>query len=71
MNKQLQLFARQNLKDGLAQLSENQQTMFKKMYSHENQDADIKDVVDAMPEDKLDWAMKQVQNTLKERRNAL
>lgn len=67
MNNQLQEFARQNLKDGLAQLPESWQTMFKRMYSHENLDADINDVVDSVPEDKLDWAMQQVQRSLDKR----
>lgn len=64
MNNQLQAFARQNLKDGLAQLPENNQMLFKRMYSHENLDADISDVVDSMPDDKLDWAMQQVERSL-------
>lgn len=64
MNNQIQDFARQKIKDGLAQLPENWQTMFKRMYSHENLDADINDVVDNVPEDKLDWAMQQVEKSL-------
>lgn len=67
MNNQLQEFARQNLKDGLSRLPESWQTMFKRMYSHENLDADINDVVDSVPEDKLDWAMQQVQGSLDKR----
>jgi len=34
------------------------------MYSHDNQDLSIEDVVDNMKEDKLDWAMRQVERTL-------
>ena len=64
MNEKLQAFARQNLKDGLAQLPEDNQMLFKRMYSHKNLETNINDVVDKMPEDKLDWAMQQVDRSL-------
>jgi len=64
MNYQMQEFARNTLKEGLAQLTSVQRHLFKQMYSHNNLDADINTVVDNMPEDKLDWAMQQVQRTL-------
>ena len=64
MNKQMQEFARNTLKDGLAQLPEGHQKMFKRMYSPNNLDAQISDVVELMPEDKLDWAMQQVERSL-------
>jgi len=64
MNNQLQEFARKDLKDGLALLPESNQTLFKRMYSPENLDADIDTAVDNMPEEKLDWAMQQVQRSL-------
>ena len=64
MNNQIQDFARQTLKDGLSQLPEDSQLLFKRMYSHENLEASINDVVDSMPEDKLDWAMQQVERSL-------
>uniref|UniRef100_A0A6M3KC17 Uncharacterized protein n=1 Tax=viral metagenome TaxID=1070528 RepID=A0A6M3KC17_9ZZZZ len=64
MNKELQAFARSTLKDGLAQCNKGQQLLFKRMYFHKNLEADINDIVDAIPEDKLDWAMQQVQRSL-------
>ena len=64
MNNQLQNFARQQLKDGLSQCTEAQQTMFKRMYSNENLELPIDEVVDNMPESKLDWAMLQVERTI-------
>jgi hypothetical protein len=64
VNSTLSAFARQELKDGLAQCDERQRMIFKRMYSHRNLDKPIADVVDAMPEDKLDWAMQQVERTL-------
>lgn len=64
MNEQLQKYARDILKVGLEQLPESHHMMFKHMYSHKNLDADINDIIDTMPEDKLDWAMQQVQRSL-------
>jgi hypothetical protein len=64
MNKELSRFARQQLKEGLALCSEGQQLIFKRMYSHKNLELPINDVVDAMPDDKLDWAMTQVARTI-------
>ena len=64
MNEQLQNFARTELKNGLARLPESHHLMFKRMYSHKNLEASINDVVNAMPEDKLDWAMQQVQRSI-------
>ena len=64
MKKQLQDFARQTIKDGLAKLPKSNSMFFKRMYSHDNLEADINDVIDAIPEDKLDWAAQQVERTL-------
>lgn len=64
MNNQLQNYARTALKEGLSKCNEGQQRMFKRMYANGNLDADINDVVDNMPDDKLDWAMVQVERTL-------
>ena len=64
MNDQLQTYARNNLKEGLAQCSDGEQLLFKRMYSHNNLDMPINKVVDNMDSDRLDWAMDQVQRTL-------
>lgn len=64
MNEKLKDFAREELKKGLSKLPESWQLRFKQMYSHGNLDADINDVVDNMPEEKLDWAMEQVERSL-------
>lgn len=75
MNEQLQNFARQKLKDDLALLTEDNRKMFRLLYARprgklstdaEIDAADINAVVDAMPAERLDWAMQQVQNTFKE-----
>jgi hypothetical protein len=76
MNPTLSAFARQTLKEGLAQLPAGNQRMFKLMYALEHrigkpdctaearEAVPINDVVDAMSEEKLDWAMIQVERTL-------
>lgn len=67
MNKQLEDFAREQLKTELAKLPKNWQHLFKQMYSHENLDLPIGEVIDEMPASKLDWAMHQVENSIKKR----
>jgi len=64
MNEQLSAFARDTIKRGLQQLPVEQQTMFKRMYAHGQLSKDIDAVVDDMPDDKLDWAMQQVQRSI-------
>jgi len=78
MNTELQKFARTTLKDELSKCTEAQQLIFKRMYipwaleiinenrrlTEEELAMPINDLVDKMPEDKLDWAMQQVQRTL-------
>lgn len=68
MNKELQEFARNELKAGLSRLPESNNILFKRMYSHEDLEASIDDVVNSMPEDKLDWAMQQVERSLEKLR---
>jgi hypothetical protein len=73
MNEQLKSYARRSLKDGLAQLPETWHQKFKLMYARdggrrsveESLAMPINEVVDMMPEDKLGWAMSQVENSLK------
>lgn len=64
MNSKMQEFARDTLKKGLAELPEKSHLLFKRMYSFEDLGADINDVIDNMPEEKLDWAMQQVQRSI-------
>ena len=78
MNKQLQDFARAELKTGLAELPEENHRTFKLMYARDNGkrsvvDAvamQINDVVDLMPPEQLDWAMQQVKASLDKMPNA-
>lgn len=56
---------RQELKMNLAKCTEEHHNLFRRMYSHENLELGIDDVVDKIPNDKLNWALQQVLNTLK------
>lgn len=64
MNKQLELYAREALKETLPLCTEAQQLLFKRMYSHKDLQKDINDVVDNIPVEKLSIAMSQVDRTL-------
>ena len=67
MNETLQSFARFELKNNLALCSIAEQNIFKAMYAHNHSTLTINDVVDKMDEEKLDWAMTQVETTIKEK----
>jgi len=64
MNQQLQDFARSTLKANLRKCTLEQLSIFNRMYSPDDLEKSIDDVVDAMPEKRLDWAMQQIQRTL-------
>lgn len=72
MNESLQLFARQQILDGLEKLPESNHRIFKLMYGRKNGKRSIEDteampiaaVVAEMEPEKLDWAMQQVAASL-------
>ena len=64
MNDQLETYARNTLKEGLAQCSDGEQLLFKRMYAHGNLDMPLSKIVNNMEPEKLDWAMDQVKRTL-------
>jgi len=64
MEASIEAFAREQLVKGLHECNEQQVLLFKRMYSFGNLQADIETVVANMPEDKLDWALQQVNRTL-------
>ena len=66
MNINLKNYAKEEIKSGLRQCTEGQQMKFKRMYSPKNLDLSIDEVINKIPDDKLDWAMQQVMNTLKD-----
>jgi hypothetical protein len=65
MNKTIEKFAREKIKEGLAKLTQGNHHKFKMMYANGAMSLDVDDVVDAMPADKLDCALSQVENTLR------
>jgi hypothetical protein len=65
MNDQLTTFAREQILDGLKKCTDEQQMLFKRMYSHTNPELPLADIVNALDETKLDWAMSQVSSTIK------
>ena len=64
MNDTVIEFMREEIKERLIALPESNHKLFKRMYSPQNLDKDINKVVDDMPEEKLDWALSQVQKTV-------
>ena len=64
MNKTITDFTRTQIKEGLSQLPSKWVHKFKQIYSHNDLNADINNVVDNLPSDKLDWALTQVENSL-------
>lgn len=64
MNKTFKKLCTQALKTSLKELPDNQFAVFKKMYSPRNQDLTVDECVDQMPDDRLDWAMTQVENSI-------
>lgn len=80
MNNSIATFARNAIKQHLALLPTDCQDLFRLMYAEPTEPrrrtpdvvakikaACIEDVVDGMPDFKLDWALSQVEATLKER----
>ena len=65
MNETLRQFARTELKKGLAQCTDAQCQLFKRMYARGQLELPVNDVVDRMNDDKLDCAMMQVETTLR------
>lgn len=59
------------LKELLAQCTEPQQMMFKRMYSHKNLELDINTVVDRMDESKYENAIRQCERTIEGNKNKI
>lgn len=66
MNKTVVRFMREQIKKGLDKLEDKHRLFFKRMYSQAIMSKSINDIIDNMPEQKLDWALTQIENTLKE-----
>ena len=70
-NKTIKNVAKEMLKELLAECNEGQQLMFKRMYCHKNLGLPINEVVDQMDDDKIDWAITQIERTIEKNRGAL
>lgn len=64
MNETLKNSAKDYLKKLLAQCTEDQQLIFKRMYCHKNLDLPINEAVDQMDEKKIDYAVTQCERTV-------
>lgn len=71
MNETLKSTAKEMLKELLAECTDGQQLMFKRMYCHRNLELPINEVVDQMPDDKIDWAMTQVERTVEKNKTQI
>lgn len=73
MNDKLRAFAEAEILKGLQQLPEDWQMKFKLMYGRQNGKRPleeskamlIEDVIREVPDDRIDWAMQQVENSIK------
>jgi len=63
-NETIKNAAKEMLKELLSECTEGQQLIFKRMYCHKNIDLPINDAVDQMDDDKIDWAMTQVERSV-------
>ena len=64
MNKTIREFSLNKIKEGLGKLTDSHRLRFKRMYSSDDLNKDINKVIDNMPDDKLDWALTQVENSV-------
>lgn len=70
-NETIKNVAKEMLKELLAECTDGQQLMFKRMYCHKNLELPINEAVDQMADDKIDWAMTQVERTVEKNRKEL
>ena len=66
-NETIIKYSRNKIKRLLYKCTEAEQLRFKRMYSHKNLEASINHVVEHMDSSKLDWALTQIENTLKKK----
>ena len=67
MNKTISNTIRQSMKKMIIHCNDNEQLLFKRMYSHNNLNLHINDVIDNMPDDKINMGFTQIENTLKKK----
>jgi hypothetical protein len=64
MNPELEAYAREYIRINIKKLKDEHIHIFKKMYSSNNLEANIDNVINNMTKDKLNWAMQQITNSL-------
>jgi len=64
MNKELDTYAREYIRINVKKLKDEYILTFKRMYSPKDLEAPIDNVIDKMPQHRLDWAMQQVERSL-------
>ena len=69
LNKRLERIARDLIKEDLKECTEEQHEIFKRMYAPHNLNLDINETVEQIPNEKLQIAMSQVENTVKKNKN--
>lgn len=65
LNEQVKKYIKDEIYVGLIQLPDGWITKFKRMYSPKDLTVDLKTIINNLPEEKLNWALTQVQNSLK------
>ena len=60
-------YARNKLREGLAKCTIAEQEIFKQMYSHDNLKRHTNEIIERISEEKLDWALCQIERTLEKR----
>ncbi len=64
MNTTISNLTREKIKEGLCELPESWQNMFKRIYHHIATDCSLNELVDKLPVENLDMALTQVENSL-------
>lgn len=68
MNELLELYARQQIIEGLNQCTPEQVDVYRRMYNHNQpKGITIEEMVNLTPTRQLDWALSQIERTLKEK----
>ena len=65
MNETMEQFARNKILEGLNALESRHHLLFRRMYSHDDLNRSLDDVVSRIPLDRLSLALTQIENTAK------
>jgi len=64
MTHEFKSYARRNIMTGLSRLPADHRDLFKRIYSGNDPNADITEVIDSISPDKVNWALRQVKNSI-------